>query len=68
MIYDDGISGKSHDEMLDKPDLEYDVTEICKGSDWENPPDENYEPGQIRYQSFSQKCTVIIPVKSDKML
>ena len=56
MIYDDGISGKSHDEMLDKPDLEDMMSQkYVKGSDWENPPDENYEPGRIRYQSFFTK-------------
>ncbi len=55
MIYDDGEI-KSHDEMLDNPDIEDMLSQdYVKGEDWENPPSENYEPGRIRYEPFFLK-------------
>ena len=56
MIYDDGIQGKSHDEMLDDPDIEDMMSqEYEKGSGWSSPPEENFEPGRIRYEPFFKK-------------
>ena len=56
MIYDDGISNKSHDEMLDDPDIEDMLSQdYVKGESWEEPPPENYEPGRIRYEPFFLK-------------
>lgn len=56
MIYDDGITGKTHDEMLDNPDLEdMMIQKYEKGSDWDYPPDVNFEPGRIRFEPFFYK-------------
>lgn len=55
MIYDDGKI-KSHDEMLDDPDIEDMLSQdYVKGENWESPPSENYEPGRIRYEPFFLK-------------
>ncbi|MDQ3021415.1 MAG: M15 family metallopeptidase [Bacteroidota bacterium] len=55
MIYDDG-NDKSHEEMLDDPDIEDMLSQnYIKGSGWENPPAENFEPGRIRYEPFFLK-------------
>jgi len=55
MIYDDGEI-KSHDEMLNDPDIEDMLSQdYVKGEDWNNPPAENYEPGRIRYEPFFLK-------------
>lgn len=52
MIYDDGKI-KSHDEMLDDPDIEDMLSQdYVKGENWMNPPPINYEPGRIRYEPF----------------
>lgn len=56
MIYDDGISNKSHDEMLDNPDIEDMLSQdYVKGENWDEPPPENFEPGRIRYEPFFLK-------------
>lgn len=56
MIYDDGISNKSHDEMLDNPDIEDMLfQDYVKGENWDMPPTENFEPGRIRYEPFFLK-------------
>ncbi|MFZ1323176.1 MAG: M15 family metallopeptidase [Ignavibacteria bacterium] len=56
MIYDDGIEDKTHDEMLNDPDLEDMMSQkYTKGSDWYEPPPENFEPGRIRYEPFFLK-------------
>ena len=53
MIYDDGIEDKTHDEMLNDPDLEDMMSQkYTKGSDWYEPPPENFVPGRIRYEPF----------------
>jgi hypothetical protein len=55
MIWDDG-NKKSHDEMLDNPDLEDMMSQSYKkGNDWDNPPKNNFEPGRIRYEPFFKK-------------
>lgn len=55
MLYDDGKE-KSHDEMLDNPDLEDMLSqEYTAGSDWDSPPAEDFEPGRVRYEPFFQK-------------
>lgn len=56
MQWDDGIEGKSHDEKLDNPDLEDMMSQVyVKGSNWDSPPPENFEPGRIRYEPFFKK-------------
>lgn len=56
MIYDDGIPDKTHDEMLDDPDLEDMLSQkYTVGADWSEPPAENFEPGRIRYEPFFLK-------------
>lgn len=56
MQWDDGITGKTHDEMLDNPDLEDMMSQkYVKGADWDSPPAENFEPGRIRYEPFFRK-------------
>lgn len=56
MIYDDGIENKSHDEMLENPDLEDMMHQIYDRGFEENiPPPENFEPGRIRYEPFFLK-------------
>jgi len=56
MIYDDGNSNKSHDEMLDNPDIEDMLSQdYVKGENWDMPPPENFEPGRIRYEPFFLK-------------
>lgn len=55
MIYDDGIV-KTHDEMLNNPDIEDMLSQdYVKGNDWQNPPPEDFEPGRIRYEPFFLK-------------
>jgi hypothetical protein len=42
--------------MLDNPDLEDMMSQkYTKGSDWGEPPAENFEPGRIRYEPFFTK-------------
>ena len=56
MQWDDGITGKTHDEKLDNPDLEDMMSQkYVKGDDWDLPPAENFEPGRIRYEPFFKK-------------
>jgi hypothetical protein len=56
MVYDDGIQNKTHDEKLDNPDLEDQMSQqYTKGADWGEPPSENFEPGRIRYEQFFKK-------------
>ncbi|HRI85829.1 MAG TPA: M15 family metallopeptidase [Ignavibacteria bacterium] len=56
MIYDDGITDKTHDEMLNNPDLEDMISQkYVKGREWNEPPPENFEPGRIRYEPFFLK-------------
>jgi len=56
MIYDDGIENQTHDEKLDNPDIEDMLSQkYTKGSDWGEPPAENFEPGRIRYEPFFKK-------------
>lgn len=56
MTYDDGIQNKTHDEKLDNPDLEDMMSQqYPKGKDWNPPPEENFEPGRIRYEPFFKK-------------
>ena len=56
MVWDDGIQNKSHDEMLDSPDLEDMMSQqYVKGANWDEPPAENFEPGRIRYEPFFTK-------------
>jgi len=56
MIYDDGNENKSHDEKLENADIEDMMSqEYEKGKDWNSPPEENYEPGRIRYEPFFTK-------------
>lgn len=53
MIYDDGVEDKSHEELLNDPDLEDMMSQKYeKGRDWNEPPPENFEPGRIRYEPF----------------
>jgi peptidoglycan LD-endopeptidase CwlK len=55
MLYDDGKI-KNHDEKLDNPDLEDMMSqEYTEGRDWDSPPQENFEPGRIRYEPFFEK-------------
>ena len=55
MLWDDGKT-KSHEEKLNDPDLEDMMSQDYKaGKDWGNPPDENIEPGRIRYEPFFKK-------------
>jgi D-alanyl-D-alanine carboxypeptidase len=54
--WDDGVTGKTHDEMLDSPDLEDMMQQkYVKGANWDSPPAENFEPGRIRYEPFFKK-------------
>jgi peptidoglycan LD-endopeptidase CwlK len=56
MQWDDGIEGKTHDEMLNSPDLEDMMSQkYTAGPDWNSPPPENFEPGRIRYEPFFTK-------------
>ncbi|MBS1516757.1 MAG: M15 family metallopeptidase [Bacteroidetes bacterium] len=56
MIYEDGIKDKTHDEKLDNPDIEDMMSQkYVKGSNWEEPPAKDYEPGRIRYEPFFLK-------------
>ncbi|MEZ4691958.1 MAG: M15 family metallopeptidase [Ignavibacteria bacterium] len=56
MVYDDGITDKTHDEKLEDPDLEDMLSqEYTAGPDWSEPPAENFEPGRIRYEPFFLK-------------
>ncbi len=56
MQWDDGIQNKTHDEMLDNPDLEDMMSQkYVKGSDWGSPPAEDFEPGRVRYEPFFTK-------------
>ncbi len=56
MVYDDGITEKTHEEMLNDPDLEDMLfQEYTAGRDWSEPPAENFEPGRIRYEPFFLK-------------
>ena len=56
MQWDDGITGKSHDEKLDNPDLEDMMSQkYTKGADWDSPPAEDFEPGRVRYEPFFTK-------------
>ncbi len=56
MIYDDGIQNKSHDEKLDNPDLQDMMSqEYAAGEKFNSPPEENFEPGRIRYEPFFRK-------------
>jgi hypothetical protein len=56
MRWDDGISGKTHDEKLNNPDLEDMMSqEYPVGDRWIPPPDVNFEPGRIRYEPFFKK-------------
>lgn len=56
MQWDDGVQGKSHDEMLNNPDLEDMMSQkYVKGAEWDSPPAENFEPGRIRYEPFFYK-------------
>ena len=56
MTYDDGIKDKTHEEMLNDPDLEDMLfQEYTAGRDWSEPPAENFEPGRIRYEPFFLK-------------
>ena len=55
MEIDDGKTGKSHDELLENPDLEDMLSQIyISGELSENPP-LNFEPGRIRVESFFKK-------------
>lgn len=55
MIYDDGIENKTHDEMLDDPDLEDMMSQIYTIGEMDGVPDVNFEPGRIRYEPFFTK-------------
>ncbi len=56
MKYDDGIDNKTHDEKLNNPDLEDQMSQqYVKGAEWDEPPAENFEPGRIRYELFFKK-------------
>jgi len=56
MTYDDGIKDKTHEEMLNDPDIEDMMfQEYTSGRDWSEPPAENFEPGRIRYEQFFLK-------------
>lgn len=56
MVYDDGNPNKTHDEKLENPDLEDQMSQqYTKGADWGEPPAENFEPGRIRYEPFFRK-------------
>jgi len=56
MTYDDGIKDKTHEEMLNDPDIEDMMfQEYTSGRDWSEPPAENFEPGRIRYEPFFLK-------------
>lgn len=55
MIYDDGRE-KTFEEKLDDPDLEDMMSQTyTAGADWDEPPEENFEPGRIRYEPFFSK-------------
>lgn len=56
MVYDDGYEEKSHEEMLDDPDIQDMLSQkYSKGENWESPPAENFEPGRIRFEPFFKK-------------
>jgi len=55
MVYDDGVQNKTHDEMLDNPDIEDMLSQNYVKGNTELPPAENYEPGRIRYEPFFLK-------------
>ena len=56
MVYDDGIANKTHDEKLDNPDLEDQMSQkYTKGADWGEPPAVDFEPGRIRSEPFFKK-------------
>ena len=52
MVYNDGIENKSHDEKLDNPDLEDMMSQEYALGDLLKEPEENFEPGRIRYEPF----------------
>ncbi|MGB4851735.1 MAG: hypothetical protein WBQ38_05405, partial [Ignavibacteria bacterium] len=55
MVYNDGIENKSHDEKLDNPDLEDMMSQEYALGDLLKEPEENFEPGRIRYEPFFRK-------------
>lgn len=55
MVYDDGKE-KTYEEKLDNPDLEDMMYQkYQKGRDWKSPPENNFDPGRIRYEPFFKK-------------
>lgn len=55
MVYDDGKK-KTHEELLDDPDIEDMLSqEYIMGEGWNNPPEKDFEPGRIRNETFFLK-------------
>jgi peptidoglycan L-alanyl-D-glutamate endopeptidase CwlK len=56
MLYDDGKTSKSFDELLDSPDLEDQMAmqyPVGAGSDYRPPV--HFDPGRVRYEPFFRK-------------
>lgn len=55
MVFDDGKKNKTHQELLDSPDLEDQLSQVYpKGSKYDKPA-KNHDPGRIRYEAFLKK-------------
>lgn len=55
LLWDDGIKNKSHDELLNNPDVEDMFSQQYKIGLMQDVPLVNYEPGRIRNQEFFYK-------------
>lgn len=56
MVYDDGIEYIDYEELLNNADLkEQMMQKYEKGSNWNNPPEKNFDPGRIRDEKFFKK-------------
>ncbi len=55
MVYDDGRADKTHQQLLDAPDLEDQMSQnYPKGKTYDKPA-KNHDPGRIRYEPFLKK-------------
>ncbi len=55
MIFDDGVRRKSHDQLLNQPDLEDQFHFEYSLADSMIPPPYRHDPGRIRYEPFFRK-------------